>query len=271
MDNINDIHEANRKWWDASSPDWKKLDENTWKTCKENSSFTLDSRMQDIFDEFIENPQGKKVCAIASGDNFAVFALAEMGMKVTSTDISELRLNIARERAGELGLNIDFFQCDSSNLSPLKDNQYDLVISTPGTYVWISDLKKVYSEVYRILKPGGYFIFHEIQPLTRPWKDQPEFEIDHPYFQTGPFTDKNPEGTTTLYNFFWMMSDFINALADSGLIIRRISEAPAEEPAYWEGRYYGEDGGDETLLDWHFNPRAALPQWMVIAAQKPVA
>ena len=268
MDNINEIHEANRKWWDVSSPDWKKLDEETWQTYKEQSSFTLDRRMQEIFDEFIEKPEGKKTCVISSGDNFTAFALAGMGMKITSTDISRLRLNIARERAMELGLVIDFFQCDSSDLYPVHDAEYDLVVSTPGTYVWISDLKQVYSEVYRILKPGGYFIFHEIHPFTRPWKDQPEFEIDHPYFQTGPFTDQNPEGTTTLYNYFWMMSDFLNALADSGLIIRRISEDPAEEPAYWEGRYYGK-GGDERLLDWHINPRAALPQWMVIATQKP--
>jgi ubiquinone/menaquinone biosynthesis C-methylase UbiE len=268
MNDRNEIHEANRKWWDASSPDWKKLDEQIWKTRKENSSFSLDGRMQEIVDEFIKTPEGKRACTISSGDNFAVFALAGMGMKVTSTDISELRLNIARERAAEIGLEIDFLQCDSSNLSPLKDNQYDLVVSTPGTYVWISDLKEVYSEVHRILKPGGYFIFREIHPFTRPWKDQPEFEIAQPYFETGPYIDEAPEGKT--YEFFWMMSDFINALTNSGLIIRRISEDPAEEPSYWEGRYYGK-GGDESLLDWHTNPRAALPQWMVIAAQKPVA
>ncbi|UCC16986.1 MAG: class I SAM-dependent methyltransferase [Dehalococcoidales bacterium] len=261
------MHEANRKWWDVSSPDWKKLDEETWKTCKEQSSFALDNKMQKVFNEFIGSAEGKNACVISSGDNFAAFALASKGMKITSTDISEIRLNIARERAAELGLDIDFFQCDSSDLSPLQDDSYDLVISTPGTYVWISDLKKVYSEVYRVLKPGGFFIFHEIHPFTRPWKDQPEFEIAQPYFETGPYIDERPEGKT--YEYLWMMSDFINALANSGLIIRRVSEDPAEEPAYWEGRYYGK-GGDESLLDWHVNPRAALPQWMVIAAQKPV-
>lgn len=266
MDNKNEIHDINRKWWDTSSPDWKKLDEEIWKTGKEQSSFSLDRRMQEIVDEFIGNPESKKACVLSSGDNFAAFALAGMGMKITSTDISELRLNVARERASELGLDIEFFQCDSSDLYPVHDAEYDLVISTPGTYVWISDLKQVYSEVYRVLKPGGYFIFHEIHPFTRPFKDQPEFEIAQPYFETGPLIDEKPEGTT--YEFFWMMSDFINALADSGLIIRRISEDPAEEPSYWEGRYYGK-GGDESLLDWHVNPRAALPQWMVIAAQKP--
>lgn len=265
MNDRNEMHDANRKWWDASSPEWKQLDKDIWETCKQNSSFALDSRMQEIVDEFIENPEGKKACVISSGDNFAAFALAGMDMKVTSTDISELRLDIARERAGELGLDIEFFQCDSANLFPVRDAGYDLVISTPGTYVWISNLQKVYSEVCRVLKPGGYFIFHEIHPFTRPWKDQPGFEIAQPYFETGPYVDVRPEGKT--YEYFWMMSDFINALADSGLIIRRISEEPATEPSYWEGRYYGK-GGDESLLDWHVNPRAALPQWMVIAAQK---
>ncbi|HEY95318.1 MAG TPA: class I SAM-dependent methyltransferase [Dehalococcoidia bacterium] len=247
--------------------DCKKRDEEMWRTCKEQSSFALDRKMQEIVDEFIGNPEGKKACVISSGDNFAAFALASKGMKITSTDISELRLDIARERAAELGLVIDFFQCDSSNLSPVRDDKYDLVISTPGTYVWISDLEKVYSEVYRVLKPGGFFVFHEIHPFNRPFKDQPEFEIAQPYFKPGPYTNEGEKGLT--HNFYWMMSDFLNALADSGLIIRRISEDPAEKPSYWEGRYYGEDGGDERLLDWHVNPRAALPQWMVIASQKP--
>ncbi len=270
MDNINEMHEANRKWWDVKSQDWRKQDEDVWNRCREQMSFALDRRMQEIVDEFIGNPQGKKACVISSGDNFAVFALAAMGMKVTSTDISELRLNIARERAGILGLDIEFFRCDSSNLSPVQDAGYDLAVSTPGTYVWMSDLKKVYSEVYRILKPGRYFIFHEIHPFTRPWKDQPEFEIAQPYFETGPYTHEGVDGIdVTTHNFYWMMSDFINALTDSGLIIRRIAEEPAMNPAYWEGRSYGE-GGDESLLDWRVNPRAALPQWMVIAAQKPV-
>ena len=142
MNNYNEIHDTNRKWWDTTSPDWKKRDEETWKKCKENTSLGLDNRMQEILDKFIGSPLGRKTCVVSSGDNFAAFALAGMGMKVTSTDISELRLNIARERSVELGLDIEFIQCDSSDLSPVTDAGYDLVISTPGTYVWISDLKK---------------------------------------------------------------------------------------------------------------------------------
>ena len=46
MDNINDIHDTNRKWWDVTSPDWKQRDEETWRKCKEYSSFTLDSHLR---------------------------------------------------------------------------------------------------------------------------------------------------------------------------------------------------------------------------------
>jgi ubiquinone/menaquinone biosynthesis C-methylase UbiE len=272
MNDRNEIHEANRKWWDVKSQDWQKWEEDVWNRRRKDMSFALDRRMQEIVDVFIGSPQGKKACAIASGDNFAVFALAGMGMKITSTDISELRLNIARERAGILNMDIRFLQCDASDLSPLENEGFDLVISTPGTYVWMSDLEKVYSEVYRILKPGGYLIFHEIHPFERPFKDQPEFEIAQPYFETGPYTHEGVDGIdVTTHNFYWMMSDFINALADSGLIIRRLYEDPALSPAYWEGRRSDDEGGDEKLLDWRINPHAALPQWMVIAAQKPVA
>ena len=270
MDNINEIHDINRKWWDAKVQDWQKKEEDVWSKCREDKSFSLDRRMQEILDELIGSLQGKKVCAIASGDNFAVFALAGMGMKVTSTDISELRLDIARERAAILKYDIRFFRCDAADLSPVEDNEFDLVISTPGTYVWISNLEKVYSEVYRVLKPGGYLIFHEIHPFERPFKDQPDFEIAQPYFETGPYTHQGVDGIgETTHNFYWMMSDFINAIADCGLIIRRLSEDPAITPAYWEGRRFDDEGGDERLLDWHVNPHAALPQWMIVAAQKP--
>jgi ubiquinone/menaquinone biosynthesis C-methylase UbiE len=272
MKDRNEIHDTNRKWWDVKSQDWREREEVVWNRCRENMSFALDRRMQEIVGEFIDAPQDKTACAIASGDNFAVFALAGMGMKVTSTDISELQLNIARERAGILNLDIRFLRCDAADLSPVENEGYDLVISTPGTYVWISDLQKVYSEVCRVLKPGGYLILHEIHPFTRPFRDQPEFEIAQPYFETGPYTHQGVDGIeVTTHNFHWMMNDFINALADSGLIIRRIAEDPAASPAYWEGRRFDDEGGDERLLDWHFNPRAALPQWMVVAAQKPVA
>jgi hypothetical protein len=90
--------------------------------------------------------------------------------------------------------------------------------------------------------------------------------MQKPYAETGPF--ESGEHGKTVYNFHWTVSDIINALLESGLVLRRILEDAAHYPRFWTGVSCGH-GGDENLLDWHKNPRAGLPAWLTVAAQKP--
>ena len=96
---------------------------------------------------------GKRVCQICSGDNLAAFALAAMGAKVTSVDQSEIQLEIARERARELGLAIRFVRSDVAAMGEVEAETHDLVCYTNGVMVWLSDLSGVFGEVRRILRP----------------------------------------------------------------------------------------------------------------------
>jgi len=50
-----------------------------------------------------------------------------MGAKVTSIDISEQQLDVARSRAAALGLNVTFVRADVVDLSCLGDATFDLV------------------------------------------------------------------------------------------------------------------------------------------------
>ena len=45
-------------------------------------------------------------------------------------------------------------------------------------------------------------------------------------------------------------------------------EALAKDARFWSGISYL-PGLDESLLDWRNNPRAGLPVWLTVAAQKP--
>ncbi|NLE09007.1 MAG: class I SAM-dependent methyltransferase [Dehalococcoidales bacterium] len=252
------MHEANKKWWDVKAADWQKLDDRNWRKCPEQPGLAFEGGMLEMIRDFCGDMAGKKALAVASGDNYVVFALAGMGANVTSTDISQNRLDIASERAGILGLDIEFVRCDAADLSKSVNDNYDLVVSTPGTFVWLSDLKQVFSEIRAILKPGGWYIFREIHPFTRPFRDQREMEIYKSYFDIGPFTTTADGIETTICNLHWKVSDIFNALTDSGFHIRKLNETPAENAGYWEGAYYGQ-GGDERLLDWRFNPQAAIP------------
>jgi hypothetical protein len=65
-----------------------------------------------------------------------------------------------------------------------------------------------------------------------------------------------------------MLSDLINPLLASGLALRRLAETPAKDSLFWQDDSY-QPGSDDALMDWHINPRAGLPVWLCVTAQKP--
>ncbi len=263
---MREMHEANRKHWDAATPKWRELDEEGWRQCPEQPSVAFEGKALDMIHEFIGNLHGKTVCVVGSGDNYSAFALACLGAVVTSIDISEQRLKVAEERADILGLDIDFVRCDAAELTPIPGAKFALVCSTNGFFVWIADLMRLYSEISRVLKPGGYYIFWDIHPFMRPWKNQRTIEMEKPYFQAGPIRCEE-EGHIT-YKFHWTLGDIMNSLLEGGLVLRRILETSAQDPRFWQGESYGKDS-DDSLLHWQNNARAGLPNWLTIVAQKP--
>lgn len=266
---MNEMHEANRRHWDATALDWQQLrdQDQLWQHCHRQPSLAFDGGALDLIGEFIGDLAGKRVCVIGSGDNYAAFALAGMGAMVTSTDISEQQLQVAAYRAGILGLHIEFVRCDAAGLEPIGDAEFDLVCSTNGFFVWVSEPGRVFSAVNRVLKPGGYYIFYDIHPFLRPWKNQmTPIEMEKPYFETGPFRS---EGSgQPVYEFNWTLGDIINPLLRSGLILRALVETAASDSRFWQGHSYL-PGTDDRLVDWKNNPRAGLPAWLTLAAEKP--
>ena len=262
-----EMHDANRRTWENKAGSWAEMRDRDglWRRCPEEPELGFAGGAYELIVSLAGSVEGKDVAVVGSGDNHAVFAFAGMKAHVTSIDISEHQLATASARADQLGLAIDFVRADAMDLKPLRDRKFDLVCSTNGFFVWIADLRAVYGEIFRVLKPGGYYIFYDVHPLQRPWAEKTEpIEVIKPYWQTGPFQDEK-EGT---FEFNWTMADLLNPAADAGLVLRRILERPAEDSNTWEGASY-RPGNDSRLLDWKVNPRAALPFWLSAAWQRP--
>src|SRR5262249_3453370 len=120
---------------------------------------------------FYSDLSGRQVCVIGSGDNYAAFALAGLGAQVTSVDISERQLEVAEGRARTLGLAIHFVRADASGLAACRQGRFDIVVSTNGFFVWVSDPGAVFRAVRTMLKPGGVYVFYDVHPFQRPWAD----------------------------------------------------------------------------------------------------
>ncbi len=266
---MNEMHEANRRSWDAAAKGWGELrdQDQLWRQCPKSPEIAFEGQALEMMLQYVGDLSGKRICVIGSGDNYASFAFAGLGANVTSVDISEKQLSIAEKRAQILDLQINFVCADAANLEALAVDSFDLVCSTNGFYVWISEPMKVMTEICRILRPGGYYVFYDIHPFQRPWKQEPvrPLEMAKSYWDTGPFEDTDDSVT---YEFTWTLSDLLNPLLDSGLLLRKMIESPPMNARFWQDFSY-ETGTDDRLMDWKFNPRAGLPTWLTVTAQKP--
>jgi ubiquinone/menaquinone biosynthesis C-methylase UbiE len=223
--------------WDAASPGWQKgIDEG-----KDWRKYPTDPSLAFSPSELVhvESTEGCDVCVLGSGDNLAVFALAGLGAHVTSVDISQTQLDIASQRAEELGLEINFVRADVTDLSDLKDERFDLVYTGGHVGVWVSDLEKYYAEAGRILRTDGTFVISEYHPFRRLWAENPDrMELEFRYFDRGPHQYDRSEETTEpgplpSYEFHWTVSEYVTTMMNAGMQLVQMEEY-CDNPQDWE-------------------------------------
>jgi SAM-dependent methyltransferase len=250
------FHEANRRRWDAGSASWAHHADTRgiWEKCHRDPSLTLHSAEL----QWLRDVAAKNVAVLGSGDNQVVFALSGLGAKVMSVDISEQQLNVARNRAARLGLQVDFVCADVVDLSALHDAAYDLVYTGGHVAVWVSDLLRYYAEAARILKPGGLMIVSEYHPFRRVWKKSPShLEVGFSYFDRGPHRNLlapdvlySSPGELEQFEFHWTVADYISAMLSSGCQL-----------------IHAEEFGD-TSDSWEGAPVAGLPASLLLVGRR---
>lgn len=213
-----------------------------------------------LINEYIPDLQGKKVLLPSSGDNHAAFAFAVLGADITSVDISDKQLEHAKDIADKLKLNIHFVCDDTTQLSNIESDDFDLVYTSNGTHTWIADLPTMYKNIHRVLKQDGFSIMYDIHPFNRPFTGKPwnEPKIIKPYTEIMP-------------HCHWRVQDLINAMTTSDFTIKRIEELQAINASFWfsyEELMKQDSEALERINNWELNPMAALPAWISIVAQK---
>jgi SAM-dependent methyltransferase len=96
---------------------------------------------------------GMEVLDVACGTGNATLPAARAGARVTGLDFAPGLLEIARERAADAMLEIDFVEGDAQAL-PFEDASFDRLVSTFG-HMFAPDHRKTADEMKRVLKPGG--------------------------------------------------------------------------------------------------------------------
>jgi ubiquinone/menaquinone biosynthesis C-methylase UbiE len=93
-----------------------------------------------------------------TGLNLAYYPVDRVD-KITTVDVNAGMNKLAQKRVAASSIEVDYRVLDGENL-PMEDAIFDTVVST-WTLCSIKDIDRSISEIYRVLKPGGKFLFIE--------------------------------------------------------------------------------------------------------------
>ncbi len=237
---------VNKKFWnkevqegcDFTKP-WLKLDIKVLRKIANGKIKNPPSPINDIYPlKILHNLKGKNVLCLASGggQQSAVFSL--LGANVTVLDISEGQLEGDKKAAAHYGYKIKTIQGSMNDLSMLKNNFFDLVYQAPSM-CYIPNVKKVYSEVARVLKKRGLYRADAHNPLCvfDPIWNGKGYCITVPY----AVKQKQRSKDEKVIEHRHYLDEAFNGLIESGLVIERVEEMPRNlyqiknpKPGSWE-------------------------------------
>ena len=232
-----------RNQWNLFAEIWSKDIENDG-----NRKYILGPASKKIVGDI----QGLQVLDLACGEGYFSRLLASAGANVTGVDISKNMIQAARRKETASPMGILYHVMDASHLE-LKSSQLDMVHCSMAL-MDIIEYEQAISEVSRVLKDRGRFIFSIVHPCffsSRTLDGKPMCQTEridqkngtrkYQYMKiydyhtrhtvsTNWMKDGKPYLPSSLVNFHRTISDYVNALGRHGLYITRMDEPiPTEE------------------------------------------
>ena len=268
------MENAIKKEWNDNSGEYyqNSIKQGNYNKIIQNPEYAFPIAVYPLLQKYVGDLRGKKVLVPSSGDNIGAFGLHLFGAKVTSCDFAENQLKNAKTIAIKHNWNLEFICQDSMKLENIKDGEYDLVYTSNGAHVWISDMPCMYRNFYRVLKNGGYSIFFETHPVIRPFDNSTyEVKIKRHY------NDVYANASCDVPEYLWRTQDFVNAVCSAGFIIKEMQEfhsvredLEAHNYLWISEEHKSKFNWTGDTFDWNVNPWAALPQCLCLCSQKPI-
>ncbi|MFZ4812025.1 MAG: class I SAM-dependent methyltransferase [Ilumatobacteraceae bacterium] len=176
----------------------------------------------------------RRVLDVGCGDGQVSRLASGLGADVViGVDPTWNQLRVAHER-GEAA-----FAKAGAGALPFNDESFDAVVACL-VFEHIRDVDEAIAEVARVLVPGGRFCFFLNHPLLQTpnsgWIDDQFLDPPEQYWRIGPYlvedeTIEEVEKDVFIPFIHRPLSRYVNALADSGLLLERMIE-PAPPPGF---------------------------------------
>lgn len=172
--------------------------------------------------------KGRKLLDLGCGGGQTSVFFAKKGAVVTGVDFSKKQIEFAKALAKSKKTKILFQQSNIEDLSLFKNYSYDLVNSS-HTIHYVEDLQKCFNEVFRVIKPGGKFVFSVSHPFNHITENENGcLVVKRNYFKKGRYKwnwEYPKKGLKySMYLFIRRISDYFSALRKSGFLVEDLLE-----------------------------------------------
>ncbi|GII21665.1 SAM-dependent methyltransferase [Planosporangium mesophilum] len=247
---------ANRGWWDADADAYQAehgefLGDVDFVWCPEGLR-EADARL-------LGDVAGRRILEIGCGAAAAARWLATQGARVVAADLSTGMLRHARQAAEKSGVRVPLVQCDALAL-PFDSEGFDTVCTAFGAVPFVDDSARLMGEVFRVLRPGGRWVFSVTHPMRWIFLDDPTeggLVAVHSYFNRTPYVEYDESGAATYVEHHRTLGDRIRELVAAGFVLTDLIE-----PEWPEGH-------EQIWGQWSPLRGRVFPGTAIFVAEKP--
>jgi SAM-dependent methyltransferase len=227
---------ASRHWWDLDAADYAAehgefLGDVDFVWCPEGL------READV--GLLGPVSGLRVLEIGAGAAPCSRWLAAQAAHPVALDVSGGMLHQARVAAGRTRIAVPLLQADAAAL-PLADGAFDLACSAYGAVPFVADLARVHTEVARVLRPGGRWVFSVTHPVRWSFLDDPGpggLVAVTSYFDRRAYVEEDERGIPAYVEHHHTIGDQVRALRGAGFRLDDVVEPewPEGHERIWGG------------------------------------
>ncbi len=238
------LHEENRAAWNVATEVHNSHKADQAKFLREGGTTLFPEEI-----ELLGNIADKSLVHLQCNAGQDTLSLVKLGAKVTGVDISDTAIDFARRLSADSGIPGTFYRSDVYDWLEGTDERFDVVFSSYGALVWLSDIRLWAKGVASILNPAGQLTVLEFHPLLNTMDD--DWVLKYHYFNEGRAASFDNgigdyvamsgaalapsgylEGTRDFVNphpgheFNWTVSEVVSAVAEAGLHLTVLREYP---------------------------------------------
>ena len=181
-----------------------------------------------------ESISGRQVLCLAAGGGRQSSLYCAAGAEVTVVDLSGAMLDLDRQVAAQRGMSLRLIEASMDDLSMLQDNEFDIVIQ-PVSTCYVPDVRPVFAEVARVLRPGGLYISQHKQPVSLQAGVDPSrdggYSIEHRYYRDSPIPKTSSTSAVSrrlresgAIEFIHRWEQLIGGMCRAGFVIEDLTE-----------------------------------------------